>query len=182
MSPAVIAAAGASVAVLFGLGDQEYGYYQFLRLLLTGVSLFLWLGNKRDSNTWQPWLLGGIAALYNPILPIQIGDKSAWSVLNVITLAAFWTVIYVDRRDAEPYVSSSSPEIPTDLTRGQIVRLLLHQGFGFARDSRGVECVFHRSAVRGSVFELMREGQHVEFAVEQTDKGPRAHFVRLIAD
>jgi CspA family cold shock protein len=43
-----------------------------------------------------------------------------------------------------------------------------------------VEHFFHRSAVRGAVFELLREGQRVEFAVEDSPKGPRAADVRLL--
>ena len=57
---------------------------------------------------------------------------------------------------------------------GTIARLLIDKGFGFIRDESGVEHFFHRSAVRGAVFELLREGQRVEFAVEESPKGPRA--------
>ena len=42
---------------------------------------------------------------------------------------------------------------------GTIARLLIDKGFGFIREEGGVEHFFHRSAVRGAVFELLREGQ-----------------------
>ena len=45
---------------------------------------------------------------------------------------------------------------------GTIARLLIDKGFGFIRDEGGIEHFFHRSAVRGAVFELLREGQRVE--------------------
>ena len=54
------------------------------------------------------------------------------------------------------------------------------KGFGFIRDEGGTEHFFHRSAVRGAVFELLREGQRVEFSVEESPKGPRAGEVRLV--
>ena len=57
---------------------------------------------------------------------------------------------------------------------GTIARLLIDKGFGFIRDEGGIEHVFHRSSVRGSVFELLREGQRVEFTQEDSQKGPRA--------
>jgi CspA family cold shock protein len=61
---------------------------------------------------------------------------------------------------------------------GTIARLLIDKGFGFIRDESGVEHFFHRSSVRrGAVFELLREGQRVEFSPEDSTKGPR---VRLI--
>ena len=63
---------------------------------------------------------------------------------------------------------------------GTIARLLIDKGFGFIRDEGGIEHFFHRSSVRGAVFELLREGQRVEFAIEESTKGPRAGEVRLI--
>ena len=63
---------------------------------------------------------------------------------------------------------------------GTIARLLIDKGFGFIRDETGVEHFFHRSAVRGAVFELLREGQRVDFTVEESPKGPRAADVRLL--
>ncbi len=63
---------------------------------------------------------------------------------------------------------------------GTIARLLIDKGFGFIRDEGGVEHFFHRSSVRGAVFELLREGQRVDFTVEESPKGPRAGEVRLI--
>ena len=52
------------------------------------------------------------------------------------------------------------------MASGTIVRLLIDKGFGFIRDEGGVEHFFHRSAVRGAVFELLREGQRVGFTIE----------------
>ena len=63
---------------------------------------------------------------------------------------------------------------------GTIARLLIDKGFGFIRDESGIEHFFHRSSVRGAVFELLREGQRVEFNVEESQKGPRAGDVRLV--
>ena len=57
---------------------------------------------------------------------------------------------------------------------GTIARLLIDKGFGFIRDESGIEHFFHRSSVRGAVFELLREGQRVEFTEEDSGKGPRA--------
>ena len=63
---------------------------------------------------------------------------------------------------------------------GTIARLLIDTGFGFIRDESGIEHFFPRSAVRQAVFELLREGQRVEFQAEDSTKGPRAGDVRLI--
>src|SRR5256885_11119140 len=66
------------------------------------------------------------------------------------------------------------------MPNGTIARLLIDKGFGFIRDEGGIEHFFHRSSVRGAVFELLREGQRVEFTPEDSQKGPRAGDVRLI--
>jgi CspA family cold shock protein len=68
----------------------------------------------------------------------------------------------------------------TAMPTGTIARLLIDKGFGFIRDEGGIEHFFHRSAVRQAVFELLREGQRVEFTAEESTKGPRAGDVRLI--
>ena len=83
---------------------------------------------------------------------------------------------------------TSGPELPRlaqisegfGMPTGVIARLLIDKGFGFIRDEGGTEHFFHRSAVRNAVFELLREGQQVEFTVEDSQKGPRAGDVRLI--
>ena len=68
------------------------------------------------------------------------------------------------------------------MASGTIVRLLSDKGFGFISNEVGVEHFFHRSAVQGAVFELLREGQRVDFTIEESTKGPRAGEVRLIED
>ena len=66
------------------------------------------------------------------------------------------------------------------MASGTIVRLMTDKGYGFLSDEGGVEHFFHRSAVQGVVFESLQQGQRVEFAVEESAKGPRACDVRVI--
>ena len=65
------------------------------------------------------------------------------------------------------------------MASGTIVRLMT-QGFGFISDEAGVEHFFHRSGVQDGMFESLREGQRVEFSVEESTKGPRAGDVRAV--
>lgn len=87
----------ATVGVLFGFDDQPYGYYMLLRLFLCGASLFLLAGANLRLVDWQRWALGGFAVLYNPIVPIRIGEKDIWEGLNVVTVVLFWIIAL--RRD-----------------------------------------------------------------------------------
>ena len=90
--PEVVVAVISSIAIVIALGDQPYGYYRLLRLVLCGVSLFLAFGTDRHRAHWELWTLVGLAVLYNPLIPIYLRDKSVWTLANVITVAVFWIV------------------------------------------------------------------------------------------
>jgi hypothetical protein len=59
-------------------------------------------------DDWERWSLGAAATLYNPIVPIRLGDKGLWIIANVATLALFWIV--VARRSAD----EESPRTPSN--------------------------------------------------------------------
>jgi len=60
------------------------------------------------------------------------------------------------------------------------------KGYGFITcDAEGGEAAYdvfiHFSAIEGDGFRSLRDGQRVEFDVEQTEKGLQATHVRVIA-
>jgi len=65
------------------------------------------------------------------------------------------------------------------MPQGTIKKLIETKGFGFIEGERG-ELFFHHSAVEGTTFEELREGQRVEFEEGRGPKGPRAENVRLV--
>ena len=65
------------------------------------------------------------------------------------------------------------------MASGTIKKLVSDKGFGFI-ESDGDELFFHRSAVEGTTFEELREGQTVEFNVGQGPKGTRAENVHTV--
>jgi CspA family cold shock protein len=67
------------------------------------------------------------------------------------------------------------------MAAGTIKKLVNDKGFGFIQTDSGDDIFFHHSAVQEAQFDSLREGQQVEYTVEQgagpKGKGPRAASV-----
>jgi uncharacterized protein DUF6804 len=81
----------AAVAVAAGLLPLPYGYYMLLRLLLCGLCIYFLSSVPRVSDG-EKWVLTGLAILYNPVFPIELGSKPLWSIINVGTVIWFWVL------------------------------------------------------------------------------------------
>jgi hypothetical protein len=95
--PFAWAALIATVGVLAGLDRWPYSYYMLLRMGLCGVSLFL-LSVPVRLEDWHRWALIGSAVMYNPVIPVRLGDKDLWIVLNFASVILFWFTVYRERR------------------------------------------------------------------------------------
>ncbi|MCA9185978.1 MAG: cold shock domain-containing protein [Pirellulaceae bacterium] len=62
------------------------------------------------------------------------------------------------------------------MPQGKIKKLIMDKGFGFIEGERG-DLFFHHSAVTGTTFESLKEGQVVEYTEGNGPKGPRAENV-----
>ena len=66
------------------------------------------------------------------------------------------------------------------MPQGKIKKLVADKGFGFIEGEKGGDMFFHLSALEGTTFEELSEGQLVEFEIGQGPKGMRAENVRVI--
>lgn len=55
------------------------------------------------------------------------------------------------------------------------------KGFGFIEQESGPDVFAHFSAIQGSGFKTLLEGQEVEFTVTQGQKGPQAENITPLA-
>ncbi|TFB08173.1 hypothetical protein E3V08_05140 [Candidatus Atribacteria bacterium MT.SAG.1] len=70
-----------------------YGYYILLRWAITISALFLlWLAYESKKTFWL-FLMGMIAILFNPIIPIHL-DKETWVIIDVIVAVIFLVSIF----------------------------------------------------------------------------------------
>jgi CspA family cold shock protein len=54
------------------------------------------------------------------------------------------------------------------------------KGYGFIQQDEGGDLFVHYTALSGSGFKTLYEGQRVQFEVETTPKGPKAKNVEII--
>jgi CspA family cold shock protein len=57
---------------------------------------------------------------------------------------------------------------------GEVKWFSNEKGYGFISPTEGEDVFVHHSAIQASGFRTLREGQKVEFSIEESPKGPRA--------
>lgn len=80
--PAIVA----SILLLLTFFDWPYGYYTFLRIVVTGVAAYYayYLYSEHKKTGFWFWILVAIGILFNPIIPVYLHSKAIWGVIDVI--------------------------------------------------------------------------------------------------
>ena len=84
----------AAIAVAIGLLPLPYAYYMLLRVFLCVLSIYF-ISSVRGVRDGEKWVLVGLAVLFNPIAPVELGSKPVWSIINIGAVLWFWRL---DRR------------------------------------------------------------------------------------
>lgn len=77
-----------SILLLIAISKMPYGYYTFLRIIVTGYSVFLvWHFYKKNVEFWM-YLFIGIAVLFNPFIIVSF-PKNIWATIDLVTAILF---------------------------------------------------------------------------------------------
>ena len=89
------------VLLLLALGPWPYGYYVLLRLVVCCVCAVLAWQQWQIEDGASAWVvtMGGIAVLYNPVLPIHL-TREIWVMLNPLVAVALVMHLTAMRRRA----------------------------------------------------------------------------------
>ena len=66
------------------------------------------------------------------------------------------------------------------MTKGVVKWFNENKGYGFIQSEDGTDVFVHFSAIDGSGFRSLKEGQEVEFEITQGQKGPQASNVKAL--
>lgn len=89
------------VACLVAILHMPYGYYRFLRLVVTAYTAYLSYVHFRQGRAEIGWAFAFFALIYNPVFPIPM-TKGVHAIFNVLTAATVLGELYLIRsRDAQ---------------------------------------------------------------------------------
>lgn len=89
---AYLAPATLSAIALFEL---PYGYYQFLRILVTGCCIWIAAWHNAKSNTPAMLLFGALAILFNPLFKVHM-SRDLHEIFNILTTICLLGSLYID--------------------------------------------------------------------------------------
>lgn len=82
----------AGLLVFAGVEPHPYRFYTLLRWICCTVFAYsAFAAHERKRVPWV-WVFGVLAALYNPILPVEL-DRSTWIIINLLTVGAILIAI-----------------------------------------------------------------------------------------
>jgi hypothetical protein len=94
--PSIVAA----LMLLGALGDWPYGYYQLLRFVVCGVSVYVAFVAYAWKRLWATWLFGVLAVLFNPLAPIHL-SRDLWQPIDFGCAMLFAVVALTVKERAE---------------------------------------------------------------------------------
>lgn len=86
MKPVLLLTSALLIVALFEL---PIGYYTFLRIVVTIVSIGVLINEFPKGINTSVIVFGVIAILFNPLIPVYLNDKSAWVPIDIVAGVIF---------------------------------------------------------------------------------------------
>jgi hypothetical protein len=90
------ALAVAVVSLVLAPFDWPYGYYQLLRIIVTGAIIWLLVEVREESHPAEVIILSLLAISYNPVFKISM-ERDVHTVINFVTIIIIAVVAYRHR-------------------------------------------------------------------------------------
>lgn len=99
----VVARVCAAALAFWALGENPLSFYAFLRWVVCLTSCFGFYLALKKSASFQPYLFGIAAVLWNPVFRIHL-SRDLWHVADLVLGASFAISVVMDfaRRDRQP--------------------------------------------------------------------------------
>lgn len=88
-----------TVLLLLALIDLPIGYYTFLRIMVTIVAVAVVVMEYENRINYWVILFGIIAIIFNPLIPIYLGNKSWWAPIDLITALLFGIKSFLNKKN-----------------------------------------------------------------------------------
>ena len=80
--------------------DMPYGFYTLLRLVIFASAVTLAYLASRGMQAALVWVLGLIAVIYNPFIPLSLG-RNVWEFVNLFTIVLFLIAGFMIRKSPD---------------------------------------------------------------------------------
>ena len=98
--PHLIPALVTATVLLGALAPWPYGYYQLLRFVVCGISVYVAFMAYNWQKIWATWLFGFIALLFNPLIPVHL-SREIWQPIDIICAVLFAVIAFILRKPTE---------------------------------------------------------------------------------
>ena len=85
------------ILLLVAFGNLPYVYYNLLRLVVCGSSIYLGYQYSQSKNEKFSWAFYIQAVIYNPLIPMYLG-RELWVIVNAISIALFLGTYVADKK------------------------------------------------------------------------------------
>ena len=92
--PQAIPCIVAAVFLFLAFLDWPYGYYQLLRLVVTGAAAWVAYIAFTGKKQWLMAIFIIVALLFNPLVPVRLG-RETWAGIDVLCAVGFIVMIFV---------------------------------------------------------------------------------------